>query len=101
MKYTECRYPWETVQVLTDGSVRPCCWCNNSAGNLNDNTFEEIWNGEPKFGRVIHVYGHSMSHYGEYDYCVLFEEEISGSYAWNEVDPLTEEEMCACELLEV
>ena len=64
---------------------------------------EEIWNGKSKFGRVIHVYGHShsMSHYGEYDYCVLFEEEISGSYSWSEVDPLTEEEMCACELLEV
>ena len=44
--YTECRKPWENMQVLANGDVRPCCWCTLAMGNLNEhNTIEEIWNG--------------------------------------------------------
>ena len=42
----DCTFVWTTLQILADGTVRPCCWCNGNLGNLNDNTIEEIWNGE-------------------------------------------------------
>lgn len=48
--YNECRYPWDNVQVLANGVVQPCCWIYSSdgsgVGNLNLNSFEEVWNGE-------------------------------------------------------
>ena len=43
--YTDCRYPWHTVQILADGQVRPCCWSAGSLGNLHDSDLEEIWDG--------------------------------------------------------
>jgi MoaA/NifB/PqqE/SkfB family radical SAM enzyme len=45
LTYTDCRYPWHTVQILADGQVRPCCWSTRSLGNLHDSELEEIWNG--------------------------------------------------------
>lgn len=42
-----CPYPWEFFQVLTSGDVMPCLYLQNKPiGNLNDQTPEEIWNGE-------------------------------------------------------
>ena len=46
LTYTDCRYPWHTVQILADGEVRPCCWSAESLGNLHDNDLEYIWNGK-------------------------------------------------------
>jgi len=40
-----CPYPWDWVMITADGEVRPCCYAKAPVGNLNDNTFEEIWNG--------------------------------------------------------
>ena len=45
LTYTDCRYPWHTVQILADGEVRPCCWSTGSLGNLHDDDLEEIWDG--------------------------------------------------------
>ncbi len=44
--YSECRHPWDNMQILANGEVRPCCWCVRDLGNLNDATIEEIWNGD-------------------------------------------------------
>ncbi|TLN14024.1 methyltransferase domain-containing protein, partial [bacterium] len=49
---TGCRQPWDHVSFDWNGDVYPCC--NPSGitdyrmGNINDSSFEEIWNG-PKY----------------------------------------------------
>lgn len=41
-----CPLPWKQVQVSTLGNVSPCCiWTGKIAGNLNENSLEDIWNG--------------------------------------------------------
>jgi len=42
----KCHYPWYNLLIDTDGDARPCCWADASWGNLNQLSFEEIWNGE-------------------------------------------------------
>ncbi len=43
-----CNKPYEWAQVDPEGNVYPCCQISRrySVGNLNDQTFEEIWNNE-------------------------------------------------------
>lgn len=41
-----CAEPWATVYVTTAGEVRTCCLNEVCFGNLHEQTFEEIWNGE-------------------------------------------------------
>jgi MoaA/NifB/PqqE/SkfB family radical SAM enzyme len=43
-----CSKPFETLSVRDDGSCWMCCtsWLPYSIGNLNEQTFEEIWHGE-------------------------------------------------------
>jgi MoaA/NifB/PqqE/SkfB family radical SAM enzyme len=47
-----CAEPWQNMIINIDGNVSPCCfWANyqNSGlplGNTNDQSLEEIWNGE-------------------------------------------------------
>lgn len=47
MKYTvnDCVEAWTTLQILSNGDVRPCCWCSGNIGNLNMSTIDEIFNG--------------------------------------------------------
>lgn len=40
-----CDKPWEGLLVHADGSVRFCCFMLGTIGDLNQNTFTEIWNG--------------------------------------------------------
>ncbi len=40
-----CYIPWFHARIRVDGTVRPCGRCNLFFGNLQDNTFHEIWNG--------------------------------------------------------
>lgn len=45
-----CYYPWNSVSILSDGRVVPCCRDMNGTiilGDLNKQTLKEIWNGEP------------------------------------------------------
>ena len=41
----DCTYPWKGMVVYADGSVRPCCYAARNVGNLNHQSFDEIWNG--------------------------------------------------------
>ena len=56
-----CEYPWTSLTVMADGNVVPCTQISNNEivlGNLNENTLEEIWNGEKyKEFRKMHVTG--------------------------------------------
>lgn len=42
----KCHYPWYFLCIDTDGDCRPCCWAGSSYGNLNNKSFDEVWNGE-------------------------------------------------------
>ena len=44
-----CRDPWEFFYTEVQGSVNPCCLAGNHIGNLNNSSFEEIWNSEGYF----------------------------------------------------
>lgn len=51
----KCLHPWHSCFITSNGDVLPCCGefilhpgeHTFSGGNLNENSFEEIWNGEP------------------------------------------------------
>jgi MoaA/NifB/PqqE/SkfB family radical SAM enzyme len=40
-----CSHPWDAMLILSDGTVKVCCYAA-PIGNLNDQSFEQIWNGE-------------------------------------------------------
>jgi MoaA/NifB/PqqE/SkfB family radical SAM enzyme len=42
-----CSEPWSTIWVTSAGEVRTCCLNETSFGSLFEQTFDEIWNGEP------------------------------------------------------
>jgi MoaA/NifB/PqqE/SkfB family radical SAM enzyme len=42
-----CQMPWAGLMVESDGNAKVCCYESPHVGNLNDQTFEEIWNGAP------------------------------------------------------
>ncbi len=43
-----CNAPWDSPFVDKDGRVLPCCYADHTAvlGDLRDDTFDAIWNGE-------------------------------------------------------
>ncbi len=42
----QCHEPWTTTFVDIHGIVKPCCLSLMQMGNLNTQTFEEIWHGK-------------------------------------------------------
>ncbi|MCB4792883.1 MAG: radical SAM protein [Elusimicrobia bacterium] len=44
-----CQAPWKTLNIDVTGEASPnaSCFCKNVLGNLNTQSLEEIWNGEP------------------------------------------------------
>jgi MoaA/NifB/PqqE/SkfB family radical SAM enzyme len=42
-----CQMPWTGLMVESDGNTKVCCYTSPYVGNLNEQTLEEIWNGEP------------------------------------------------------
>lgn len=42
---TDCTYPWKRIYIENDGRVYPACQCEESIGDLKNNSWEEIWNG--------------------------------------------------------
>lgn len=45
-KSTICREPWRYMVLNANGNIAPCCPSPMTMGNLNDNSFDEIWNNE-------------------------------------------------------
>lgn len=44
--YSDCRTPWNWLNIAANGDVSPCCWARRPLGNLNDTaSLAEIWNG--------------------------------------------------------
>ena len=41
----DCVAPWEWMLVNVNGDVRPCCYVQQSFGNIRQQLPEEIWNG--------------------------------------------------------
>lgn len=41
-----CLFPWERFTVNYDGGVEPSCECESYVGNLKQESFKHIWNGE-------------------------------------------------------
>ncbi len=56
-----CDWPWRQMVIHANGNVVACCNDYNGEeilGNLNDNSIEEIWNGEKmKNFRALHILG--------------------------------------------
>jgi radical SAM protein with 4Fe4S-binding SPASM domain len=42
-----CQMPWMGLMVESDGNVKVCCYTSPYVGNLDEQSFEEIWNSEP------------------------------------------------------
>jgi len=42
----DCHEPWTTTFVGKDGIVKPCCLSSMVMGDLNKQSFEEIWHGK-------------------------------------------------------
>lgn len=42
----ECYEPWMTFMMSQNGVVATCCRARESMGNLNQQSFQEIWNGD-------------------------------------------------------
>lgn len=45
-RHHPCTVGWTYALIMEDGSVRPCCYCGGSLGNINERSFKEIWEGE-------------------------------------------------------
>lgn len=58
---TVCPQPFYSMQLMADGSVRPCCMLEvecYTVGNINDESIIDIWNGEKlKNLRCLHLDG--------------------------------------------
>jgi len=47
IKISKCRNPWNEAHINPDGGVAVCCFLSQYViGNINNNTFTEIWNGD-------------------------------------------------------
>lgn len=42
-----CLAPWMHLHALAEGHVTPCCESRQQLGNINKQSFQEIWNGAP------------------------------------------------------
>jgi radical SAM protein with 4Fe4S-binding SPASM domain len=85
-----CRRAFDHAQLLDNGEVSPCCppWVNHySLGNINEQSYEEIWNGEKaqKFresildGSYKYCNAKSCPHLGPKTHCVgTIEDHIRG-----------------------
>lgn len=65
IKTTKCQVPWVAVQVLANGNLVPLSRCYNfDLGNINENSFLELWNG-PKMKELRK----NLQKYGSFPAC--------------------------------
>ena len=41
-----CYVGWTYAMILANGAVMPCCYCGVAMGNINDDSFKNIWFGD-------------------------------------------------------
>ena len=60
-RYSSCPVPWNDVDIMATGEVAPChVFYDLVTGNLHEQSFEEIWNGE-KYGKFrAHMHSHGL-----------------------------------------
>ncbi len=47
LRTQRCHWPWKGILLGSKGEVTPCCqWKGPSLGNINEESFEAVWNGE-------------------------------------------------------
>lgn len=51
MSVRDCYDPWTMCYIMQNGDIRPCCNLEQNMGNVLEQNFEEIWNGE-KYNRL-------------------------------------------------
>jgi radical SAM protein with 4Fe4S-binding SPASM domain len=79
-----CHSLWNTVVFRWDGEVFPCCLPykdQDSFGNVNQNTFQEIWNG-PKYQHVRSLFSRT-----ENGGCTTYCDTCYKNKAWNVQKP--------------
>jgi len=60
-KYTRCPTPWSSLDVTATGDVAPChIFYDLVMGNIYEQSFEEIWNGEPYRRFRTHMEQHGL-----------------------------------------
>jgi hypothetical protein len=42
----DCSYPWLWLVIDSRGFARPCCHASANVGNINEQSIDEIWNGD-------------------------------------------------------
>jgi hypothetical protein len=42
----DCTYPWLWLVIDSHGVARPCCHASAHVGNINEQSIDEIWNGD-------------------------------------------------------
>lgn len=54
--FQKCYSPWRETQITLNGDVHSCCVLGEVLGNMNSQSFKEIWNGKKykAFRRAIH-----------------------------------------------
>jgi len=45
-KIKKCKWVYTKFFIEGDGQVGPCCWAQVRMGNIKEQSFDEIWNGE-------------------------------------------------------
>jgi radical SAM protein with 4Fe4S-binding SPASM domain len=55
-----CSSPWFDILISPDGNVSFCCNMKGSIGNLNTQSFEEVWNGETAQQIRLSVYNNKL-----------------------------------------
>jgi radical SAM protein with 4Fe4S-binding SPASM domain len=50
-----CYEPWEFVYFRSDGMIQPCCVNDKTLGDINTQSFKDVWNGEQyqKFRKMV------------------------------------------------
>ncbi len=71
-KYSACPAPWNSLDIIASGDVAPChIFYDLVMGNIYENSFEEIWNGE-RYGKFrAHIERHGLMPVC-YGCCVLY-----------------------------